>query len=1143
MRFLIIFIVVIASNCLFSQIETGVSIHQEQSEYYKQLGVSADEYYQINNPKIKSPSNSTKDCVLNKVVYGWHPYWNNGLEVNYDWSMLSHFCYFSYEVDAATGNALTSHSYLTTPIIDVALTNGVPVHLCVTLFSSHSTLFNNNTAKQNLIDNIISYLNARGASGVNIDFEGVSSTQKDSLTSFMIQLCNQLHAEIPGSEITIALPSVNWSGTFDVAAMNPYVDIFVIMGYGYYYSGSTTAGPTGTMYPMTSTWTYCLSRSINYFLDAGISNEKLALGLPYYGREYPTDGATPPATVTGSTSVKTFTNVMDNSSGHYSQTSKLWENNSFSPYWSYNDGSWNQCFVDDEFSLGKRYDMVNQRGIAGIGIWALGYDDGYSQLWDMIKEKFSNCGSVPCTDSIFDMGGPAWNHLNDEDYTYTIAPSGASGLSLNFESFELEPGFDSLWLYDGYTISDPLIGGYSGTTSPGLVNASGGAITVKFHSDVATTYSGFKAIWNCISDNVLPTTEISAPEWVSDDFTATFTDNDNEALDGMFYQALENDGSEWRGNNSNGFFNDNFETSIHSDWVQSTGTWQISSGHINQTDELSSNTNIYAPVWQDNEHVWLYHWQMNIGGSGSNRRSGIYLFSDDASMEQRNNAYMVYFRVDNNKCQIYRATDDAILIQTDDVCNVEPDTWYDYKVTYNPASGEISAYQNNILVSSWVDPSPLTAGSYVSFRTGECNVNYDDFKVYKSRTSSEIISVGASADSDIRFQNSAVSTPACRIKSVVIDEAGNWSAVPGEDVNVDWTNPSLVAPINDGLAADIDTTSTTTDLAANWTDALDENSGILQYWYAIGDSPGATNIVDWTSNSLDNEMTHGSLSLAFGTTYYVVVKAENNAGLFSDTIISDGVYIKSPVAIPVAGFTCSDTIFCTGEAVNFTNTSVNGSSYYWEFESGIPSTSTLSNPVVFYNSTGTFNVKLIVYNSFGEDSVIVEDYLDILQSPIADFYVNTTEGVVPLMVLFTNNSQYADSYLWDFGDGNISTDANPYNYYQNVGIYSLTLIASNENCPSDLIYLTNYITVLDSSLSINFVGTNDILVFPNPMHDILNVNYEKPFDVEIYDYSGKLVLITKKSETDISQLPNGAYIIVLKDENIGLLRIIKMVKE
>ncbi len=134
------------------------SIHQEESEKYKAIGKDGD-YYEKNNVAgaISGNSNTAKTstCNLQKIVYGWHPYWSNGLEANYQWDKLSHLIYFSYDVDPATGNATSTHSFSTAAVVTTALANGVKVHLCATLFSGHSTFWASSTAQQTFITNII----------------------------------------------------------------------------------------------------------------------------------------------------------------------------------------------------------------------------------------------------------------------------------------------------------------------------------------------------------------------------------------------------------------------------------------------------------------------------------------------------------------------------------------------------------------------------------------------------------------------------------------------------------------------------------------------------------------------------------------------------------------------------------------------------------------------------------------------------------------------------------------------------------------------------------------------------------------------------------------------------------------------------
>ncbi|ETA69016.1 PDK repeat-containing protein [Methanolobus tindarius DSM 2278] len=59
------------------------------------------------------------------------------------------------------------------------------------------------------------------------------------------------------------------------------------------------------------------------------------------------------------------------------------------------------------------------------------------------------------------------------------------------------------------------------------------------------------------------------------------------------------------------------------------------------------------------------------------------------------------------------------------------------------------------------------------------------------------------------------------------------------------------------------------------------------------------------------------------------------------------------------------------------------------------------------------------------------------------FTSNVTEGEVPLSVHFYENSGYADSWYWNFGDGNTSTEQNPIHTYSNAGTYNVEVNVSN----------------------------------------------------------------------------------------------------
>ncbi len=79
--------------------------------------------------------------------------------------------------------------------------------------------------------------------------------------------------------------------------------------------------------------------------------------------------------------------------------------------------------------------------------------------------------------------------------------------------------------------------------------------------------------------------------------------------------------------------------------------------------------------------------------------------------------------------------------------------------------------------------------------------------------------------------------------------------------------------------------------------------------------------------------------------------------------------------------------------------------------------------------------------------------------PIADFSASTTNASVNEVINFTDESAFSPtSWLWDFGDGDTSTEQNPTHSYSAIGTYTVQLTVENEN-GSDTEIKENYITV------------------------------------------------------------------------------------
>jgi PKD repeat protein len=647
------------------------------------------------------------------------------------------------------------------------------------------------------------------------------------------------------------------------------------------------------------------------------------------------------------------------------------------------------------------------------------------------------------------------------------------------------------------------------------------------------------------ADVIAPTTSVTAGNWQTQNFTASFTDADNSGGSGVseqFYQVMDYNGTEFRANGQRGFFNDNFSTAINAEWTTPAtyGTWAINSSRLNQTDEAVSNTNIYTAVSQNSSNKYLYNWQMNIGGTGTNRRAGLHFFVDNPALPNRGNSYMVWFRVDQSKLEFYRISGDTLYLRKSTTLTVTANAWNDYKVIYDPATGKIDVYRDNTFIDSYTDPNPLTSGAYISLRNGNSNVLFDDMKVYHSRSGSATVTVGTSA-SDVRYQNPSPSTPSCRINSIIRDAARNISAVATTNVNIDWTAPASVTLVKDGNATDIDTTITPGQLAANWSAATDTHSGVSLYEYSIGTSPGDTSVTGWTSNTLNTSVTRSGLSLVNGTTYYFNIRSRNNAGLVSGITSSDG---QTYLGAPVANFDAVNVNGCPGDFIQFNDSSSNATAWTWTFNGGFPTTSTLQNPIVSF-TPGTHSISLTVTGPGGTDSLTRTNYITIGSIPVASFGTNDTVITLPSAIAtFTNTSGNATSYEWNFGDGTTSASPNPSHMYTVAGTYTVTLVAMNGTCPNDT--MTYAPIIVQAPNGISELNTASISTYPNPFSSsfdlMIDVKKSTELMVIMRDVLGKSVYLLNNENLSAGtrtihvtpseyQLASGVYMIEIKDNN------------
>jgi gliding motility-associated-like protein len=156
---------------------------------------------------------------------------------------------------------------------------------------------------------------------------------------------------------------------------------------------------------------------------------------------------------------------------------------------------------------------------------------------------------------------------------------------------------------------------------------------------------------------------------------------------------------------------------------------------------------------------------------------------------------------------------------------------------------------------------------------------------------------------------------------------------------------------------------------------------------------------------------------------------------------------------PNPTFIVDEAIGCTvPHTVNFTNTTAmsGGLEFYWDFGVDTSSNSSDINPTFTYTSLGSYDVTLVVTNTntLCSDTLVIEDFINIgefngFQYELLD---DGSCGLVQVAFSFYN-SENIQSVVWDFGDGNSSSQQNPVYIYTSAGCFSPSLtIVTTDGC-------------------------------------------------------------------------------------------------
>lgn len=302
------------------------------------------------------------------------------------------------------------------------------------------------------------------------------------------------------------------------------------------------------------------------------------------------------------------------------------------------------------------------------------------------------------------------------------------------------------------------------------------------------------------------------------------------------------------------------------------------------------------------------------------------------------------------------------------------------------------------------------------------------------------------------------------------DDTGNESAQSNES---SATPTDMTAP---GAPTALGATGGDGSVSLDW---ADNGEGDLA-GYDVLRSTSSGGPYSAVNGTLVSASAYNDTSATNGTTYFYVVRAEDDAG--NQSAVSGEASATPQAAMPpAANFSGTPTSGTSPLNVNFTDLSTNTpTSWSWDFGDGNGSGS--QNPSHTYTSAGSYTVSLMVTNLDGSDTLVRSAYINVSAPPtppVADFSGTPTSGTSPLTVTFTDSStNVPTSWAWDFGDGGTSTSQNPAYTYMSAGTYTVSLTVTNAD-GSDGLVRTSYIVVSDppsgsSLLYMSFVSTTTV---------------------------------------------------------------------
>jgi spore germination protein YaaH len=337
-------------------------------------------------------------------VFGFVPYWemDERIAAHLAQTDLTTLALFSVSnlrtgaIDTAGKGYVKITGPLGQQLISEAHDRGTRVELVFSSFGAakNKRLFGSLKVQDAVIKDLVALVAQTKTDGVNVDVEQLDGSLVQAYGAFVGRLRTALRAVEPAAQASVATPANADGAEMAAAASANAADRIFMMGYDYHYSGSAP----GASAPMQRrdgsekdlTW------SLDLYEALGVPVERTILGLPLYGMAWPVTGPEVAAPQTGKgvawfpsdhldiLTDATIVPVLDEI--EQVEVYTLPVDSSGKPTADPSPAGWLAIYVDSPATLTPKVRLANERGLAGVGFWAIGYEQGLSDFTALITD-------------------------------------------------------------------------------------------------------------------------------------------------------------------------------------------------------------------------------------------------------------------------------------------------------------------------------------------------------------------------------------------------------------------------------------------------------------------------------------------------------------------------------------------------------------------------------------------------------------------------------------------------------------------------------------------------------------------------------------------------------------------------------------